>query len=230
LQACEHWPRVHLKYVKPSEPGAEKYLPERRSLSTLRGAAARCKGCDLWRPATQTVFGEGPRHAQLVLVGEQPGDVEDREGKPFVGPAGRLLDEALEAAGLDRDGVYLTNAVKHFKYEPRGKRRLHQRPATREIWACKPWLEAELAVIRPLGVVCLGAVAAQSLFGSGFRVTQQRGQLLDSKLARFVMATVHPASILRAPTPEDRQRERAQFIHDLQTIAGALAKHARRTA
>jgi uracil-DNA glycosylase family protein len=168
------------------------------------------------------VFGEGPRHTELMFVGETPGDVEDREGKPFVGPAGRLLDEALEEAGLDREQAYLTNAVKHFKWEPRGKRRLHKRPSAREIWACRPWLDAELALIKPRALVCLGATAAQALLGRDFRVTRQRGRLLESELARFVLATVHPASILRAATPADRARERAQFIADLRVIARAL--------
>jgi DNA polymerase len=157
-----------------------------------------------------------------MLIGETPGNDEDLTGKPFVGPAGKLLDQALEEAGIDRSRVYLTNAVKHFKWEPRGKRRIHKRPSAGEIWACRPWLEAELAIVKPDALVCLGATAAQALLGRDFRVTQQRGKLLDSKLARYVMATVHPSSILRAPTPADRERERRRFIADLGVITRAL--------
>jgi uracil-DNA glycosylase family protein len=216
--------------ANPAEPGAGQYVPQRRTLTTLRRAVHDCRGCTLWRDATQPVFGEGTRHARLMLVGETPGNDEDLAGKPFVGPAGRLLDEALEEAGLDRKQAYVTNAVKHFKWEPRGKRRLHKRPSAREIWACRPWLEAELAVLKPQALVCLGATAAQALLGRDFRVTRQRGLLLESELAQFVLATVHPASILRAATAPDRIRERARFVADLQVIARAIdSSHNART-
>jgi len=178
---------------------AAPLVPERPSLPKLRSAAAHCRACDLWERGTQTVFGEGGAHAEVVFVGEQPGNDEDLSGRPFVGPAGKLLDRALEAAGIDRTQVYVTNVVKHFKWVPQGKRRIHQKPNSREIAACRPWLDAELAVLKPKVVVCLGATAAQALLGSKFRVSQQRGQLVPSRLAPHVTATVHPSSILRAP-------------------------------
>jgi DNA polymerase len=202
---------------------AADFLPDPLNLTSLREAARGCTACPLHQTATQTVFGVGPRRAELVLVGEQPGDREDLEGRPFVGPAGRLLDEALAEAGIDRGTAYLTNAVKHFKWEPRGKRRIHQKPNAGEIAACRPWLEAELAVVRPTALVCLGATAAQALFGRQFRVTRERGRLLDSALAPLTLATVHPSSILRAPDDESRRRERAAFVADLRVVAEALA-------
>jgi len=201
---------------------AADFLPARRSLSALREAAQDCRGCPLWRTGTQTVFGDGRRTARLLLVGEQPGDREDLEGRPFVGPAGRLLDEALEEARIDRVDAYVTNAVKHFKWEPRGKRRIHQKPSAGEIAACRPWLEAELEVVKPHVLVCLGATASQALLGRGVRVTKDRGRPLESELAAVAFVTVHPSSILRAPDGESRQRERALFVDDLRVAAAAL--------
>jgi len=201
---------------------AADFLPERLSLSALREAAAGCKGCHLWEVGTQTVFGEGARQAAAMFVGEQPGDQEDKAGRPFVGPAGRLFDEALEAAGIDRSTTYVTNAVKHFKWQARGKRRIHQKPNWAEMTACRPWLEAELAVVKPRILVLLGATAAQSLLGRDFRVTQHRGELLDSDLAESVTATVHPSSILRGE-PEEREAALSAFVDDLRVVASALA-------
>jgi DNA polymerase len=178
-----------------------------------------CRGCELWRADTQTVFGEGPEGASVFFVGEQPGDQEDQEGRPFVGPAGRLFDQALEDVGIDRAQVYVTNAVKHFKWQPRGKRRIHQKPTSAEMTACKPWLEAELEVVRPRVLVALGATAGQALFGRQFRVTKQRGEQIDSPLAEYVLATIHPSAILRA---EDRDREYAGFVADLEKVAELL--------
>jgi DNA polymerase len=201
---------------------AADFLPARLSLATLREAARGCTACPLWRTGTQTVFGEGLKRAELVLVGEQPGDREDLEGRPFVGPAGRLLDEALVESGIERDAAYLTNVVKHFKWEPRGKRRIHQKPNREEIGACRPWLDAELAVIKPRVLVCLGATAAQALLGRDVRVTRDRGRPIESELAPIAFATVHPSSILRAPDDESRRRERALFVDDLRVAAQAL--------
>jgi uracil-DNA glycosylase family protein len=201
---------------------AADFLPASRSLAALREASRGCRGCDLYERATQTVFGEGESTADLVLVGEVPGDYEDRQGRPFVGPAGRLLDQALTAAGIDRREVYVTNAVKHFKWIQRGKRRIHQTPNQREIAACRPWLQAELEALRPKAVVALGATAAQSLLGKDFRVTKQRGQVLRSSLAPHVMATVHPSSILRAQDDQQREVQMELFIRDLQRIAPLL--------
>jgi DNA polymerase len=201
---------------------AADYLPDRRSLSSLREAADGCRGCGLYRDATQTVFGDGSTSAEVVLVGEQPGDREDVQGKPFVGPAGRLLDEALADAGIDPKKSYVTNVVKHFKFTRRGKRRIHKKPGAEEIQACLPWLDAELETVKPKALVCLGATAAQALLGRQFRVTQQRGRFLDSHLAPVVMATVHPSSILRAPDEETRREERKRFVADLRKLARKL--------
>jgi uracil-DNA glycosylase len=203
---------------------AAELIPDRPTLPRLREVAGGCKACGLWRSGTQTVFGAGPRRARLMLVGEQPGDQEDRAGKPFVGPAGRILDQALEAAEIPRGDAYVTNAVKHFKWKAgRGKRRLHQRPDAAEVRACRPWLEAELAVVRPRLLVLLGATAAQSLLGPAFRVTRERGRLLDSDLAPLVTATVHPSSILRGE-PEERADAMAALVSDLRGAGQALAR------
>jgi uracil-DNA glycosylase len=201
-----------------TESSAAAYLPERLSLSGLKEAAAGCQACDLWKSGTQTVFGEGAKKSEVMLVGEQPGDSEDREGRPFVGPAGKLLDRALEEAGIDRRLAYVTNVVKHFKWQARGKRRIHQKPNWAEMTACRPWLEAELQVVQPSVLVCLGATAAQALLGRDFRVSRQRGELVDSPLAPHVVATVHPSAILRADE-EDREAEYAAFVADLRTVA-----------
>jgi uracil-DNA glycosylase len=201
---------------------AAGFLPGTLTLPALRDAARGCTACPLWRTGTQTVFGEGLKRARLLLVGEQPGDKEDLEGRPFVGPAGRLLDEALVEAGIDRSDAYVTNAVKHFKWVGRGKRRIHQKPNWSEIAACRPWLDAELAVVRPDVLVCLGATAAQALLGREVRVTRDRGRPLESELAPVALATVHPSSILRAPDEESRRRERALFVADLRVAASAL--------
>jgi uracil-DNA glycosylase family protein len=200
---------------------AADFLPERRSLSALREAAAGCRGCHLWQVGTQTVFGEGAEDAEAMFVGEQPGDQEDRQGRPFVGPAGRVFDEALEAAEIDRSQTYVTNAVKHFKWQARGKRRIHQKPNWAEMTACRPWLEAELEVVQPRVLVLLGATAAQSLLGREFRVTQHRGELLESDLADAVTATVHPSSILRGE-PTEREANFAAFVGDLRVAAKFL--------
>lgn len=205
-----------------SQGSAENLIPEQLTLPGLQKAAADCKACDLWENATQTVFGAGKRSAKVLFIGEQPGNDEDLQGKPFVGPAGRLLDQALEQAGIDRSQTYVTNVVKHFKWEPRGKRRIHKKPNSAEIQACRPWLEAEIATVKPQIIVCLGATAAQTLLGKGFRVTQQRGQLIPSSLANAIIATVHPSSILRAPDERSRHLEMNLFIDDLKVVAAAL--------
>jgi uracil-DNA glycosylase len=207
----------------PEPNDATPFLPQRSSLKALREAAAGCRGCHLWRPATQTVFGEGRKSSRLMLVGEQPGDREDRMGKPFVGPASRELDRGLEAAGIAREDAYLTNVVKHFKFEERGRRRIHQTPKRFEVDACRPWLEEELEVVKPEALVLLGATAAKALLGSSFRVTRHRGELLDSDLAPIVAATVHPSSILRGPDEGTRGEEREAFAEDLRVVAKALA-------
>ncbi len=208
---------------KESKKGTGSARVAGKAFEELRAEAKNCKACDLWKNATQTVFGEGGGAAPKVMfVGEQPGDQEDLSGKPFVGPAGKLLDKALEEAGIDRRKVYVTNAVKHFKWEPRGKRRIHKKPNATEIAACRRWLDAELALIRPKVIVCLGATAAQALFGKDFRVTQHRGERLQSPLAPVVMATVHPSSILRAPDDETRHEEMRRFIEDLRKVTQAL--------
>jgi DNA polymerase len=202
---------------------AAPLIPPKPTLPTLREAAKNCRACDLWKRGTQTVFGEGARRAPVLLVGEQPGNDEDLAGRPFVGPAGKLLDRALEEAGIDRGEAYLTNVVKHFKWEPRGKRRIHAKPDVVEISACLPWLRAEIDVVKPRALVCLGSTAAQALLGREFRVTKQRGQFVPSPLAPLVTATVHPSSILRAPDERARRAERARFVEDLKKVAKALA-------
>jgi uracil-DNA glycosylase family protein len=202
------------------------------SLAMLRHKAQDCKACDLWKKATQTVFGEGPRKASIMFVGEQPGDQEDRAGHPFAGPAGKLLDEALQQAGINRTEVYVTNVVKHFKWSPaaRGKRRIHRKPRSSEIQACRPWLDAEIKMVKPQVLVCLGATAAQVLLGRSFSVTRQRGEIVESTLAPKVMATVHPSSILRAPDDAARQSQMQAFVTDLKKVAGLLKKDSNRAA
>jgi len=210
--------------TRRKSPGsAEDLIPDKPTIPSLQEAAADCRACDLWERGTQTVFGEGRRRAKVMLIGEQPGNEEDLQGKPFVGPAGRLLDEALEQAGIDRRQTYVTNIVKHFKWEARGKRRIHKKPNSTEIEACRPWLEAEIATVKPAVIVCLGATAAQALLGKQFRVTRQRGEFIPSPLAQFVMATVHPSSILRAPDERTRHQEMHRFIEDLERIAHVLS-------
>jgi DNA polymerase len=199
-------------------------IPEHPTLEALREAAAHCRACDLYKTATQTVFGEGAAHAQVMFVGEQPGDREDIEGKPFVGPAGRVLDEALEEVGIERRHVYITNAVKHFKWKPQGKRRLHQKPNSAEINACRPWLDAEIALVKPQILVLLGATAAQALLGRDFRVSLQRGQFIERPGLPLTMATVHPSSILRAPDEETRELEMRAFVQDLKRLAQRLSR------
>jgi uracil-DNA glycosylase family protein len=206
-----------------SEPNdATPFLPEKRTLPALREAAAGCRGCHLWRNATQTVFGEGLKKARVVLVGEQPGDREDRAGKPFVGPAGRELDRGLAAAGIDRSEAYVTNVVKHFKFEERGTRRIHKTPKRFEIQACLPWLEEELKLLSPVAVVLLGATAGKAILGSSFKVTQARGRPIDSDLAPLVTATIHPSAILRGPDDATRAAEREAFAADLRLVSDAL--------
>lgn len=227
--------RLAKNTAKPSPPAtkrsAAEFLPRdpaaRHDLRALRKAAAHCQGCPLFEHATQTVFGEGGAHAKLILVGEQPGDREDIEGKPFVGPAGLLLDQCLEEAEIDRSEVYVTNAVKHFKWEPRGKRRIHKKPSLREVAACRPWLDAEMEIVEPELIVCLGATAAQSLLGASFRVTQNRGKILTVEGRPPILATVHPSSILRAPDEEARKNARAEFVSDLREAAAFLRSHRR---
>ena len=207
---------------KEPSPTARPLVPEHPTIPKLTAASAGCRACPLWKNGTQTVFGSGSPDAKVVLIGEQPGNDEDLAGKPFVGPAGRLLDTALEEAGIDRGNVYVTNVVKHFKWEPRGKKRIHKKPNAREIAACRPWLDAELAVLKPEVVVCLGATAAQALLGRDFRVSQQHGRFVQSPMARHVIATVHPASILRAPDPEARKMAHRQFVEDLKKAAKVI--------
>jgi len=204
--------------------GAADLIPDRPTVEKVRAAAKDCQACDLWRHATQTVFGEGARNAQLMLVGEQPGNDEDVTGHPFVGPAGKLLDRALGDAGIDRGEVYVTNVVKHFKWEPRGKRRLHKKPSAAEVAACRPWLDTEIALVKPRAIVCLGATAAQALLGRTFKVTAHRGEFIASPLAPLVLATVHPSSILRAPDDVARRREMEQFTRDLLVVGKALRR------
>jgi DNA polymerase len=209
---------------EPPEAGAEPFVPETRSVGTLRKAVQSCRGGELYNHATQAVLGEGPRDAALILVGEVPGDAEDRAGHPFVGPAGKLLDKALAEAGIDRSRVYVTNAVKHFKFTPRGKKRIHSKPSAREIKACRPWLHAEIEAIRPRMVIALGATAAQSLFGPTFRVTQQRGKPFKTAWTEWAMATVHPSSLLRMPERQDRNAAWKAFVDDLAVAAQQLRR------
>ena len=206
------------EFARPVQP------PDTTSWSAVREAAKDCEACHLYKRATQTVFGEGPKNAFIMLVGEQPGDYEDVSGRPFGGPAGKIMDQALEEAGIDRSQVYVTNAVKHFKWEPRGKRRIHQKPNSREIAACRPWLEAEVRIVKPKLVVAMGATAAQTIFGPTFRVTRERGKLLSSKLAPRVLATVHPSSLLRQPDEASRQCEYKLFVTDLRTALRAASE------
>ena len=203
-------------------PPVPDLIPDRPTLKTVRQAADSCRACDLYKRGTQTVFGEGPRRAEVMMVGEQPGDAEDIAGHPFVGPAGQLLDRALDAAGIDRGLVYVTNVVKHFKWEPRGKRRIHAKPNSAEITACRPWLETEIALIKPRILVCLGATAAQALLGRDFKVSRERGRFVPSDLAPLVTATVHPSSILRARDDDTRRMEMKRFVADLARVAGKI--------
>jgi uracil-DNA glycosylase len=203
-------------------PPVSDLIPQKPTIDTLRSAARDCQACDLYKRGTQTVFGEGPRRAEIMMVGEQPGDAEDVAGHPFVGPAGKLLDRALEEAGIDRRLVYVTNVVKHFKWEPRGKRRIHAKPNGAEIAACRPWLETEILLVKPRVLVCLGATAAQALLGRTFKVSQQRGTFVPSPLAPRVTATVHPSSILRAPDDDSRREEMRRFVMDLKRVAAEL--------
>jgi uracil-DNA glycosylase family protein len=207
--------------AKKQKLAAER-IPDRPTLLSVRDAARDCRACDLWKLGTQTVFGEGARRAEIMLVGEQPGDQEDLSGHPFVGPAGKMLDRALAEAGIDRGTVYVTNVVKHFKWEPRGKRRIHKKPTSAEITACRPWLETEIQLVKPRALVCLGATAAQALLGASFKVTAHRGEFIASLLAPLVLATVHPSSLLRAPDDETRRQETARFIEDLRTVVKRL--------
>jgi len=206
----------------PEDP-AQKKIPSTPTLPGLAKISKDCKACDLWKRGTQTVFGEGEPNSKVMFIGEVPGDQEDRAGKPFVGPAGNLLDKALIEAGIDRSKVYVTNAVKHFNWEPRGKRRIHKKPNAAEIAACRPWLDAEIARLRPKVIVCLGATAAQALLGKTFRVTQHRGEFIESALAPYVAATVHPSSILRAPDDATRHEEMKRFVMDLKKIAKVIS-------
>ena len=211
-------PQENEEFARPARP------PDTTSWSAVSEAAKDCEACHLYTRATQTVFGEGPKSAVMMLVGEQPGDYEDVAGKPFVGPAGKIMDQALEEAGIDRSRVYVTNAVKHFKWEPRGKRRIHQKPNSREIAACRPWLEAELRIVKPKLVVAMGATAARTIFGPSFRVTRERGKVLSSKLAPRVLATVHPSSLLRQPDEASREREYKHFVSDLRAAVRAVGE------
>jgi len=209
--------------AKRPPTSAADFVPPRPTLKSAKEASKACRGCELWKLGTQTVFGEGPRHAPLMLIGEQPGDAEDLSGHPFVGPAGKLLDRALADAGIDRTMVYVTNAVKHFKWEPRGKRRIHKKPRASEIAACRPWLDTEIALVKPRVIVCLGATAAQALLGPQFKVTAHRGAVVPSPLPARVLATVHPSSILRAPDDEARREELRRFTDDLRAAGRALS-------
>jgi uracil-DNA glycosylase family protein len=211
-----------LNQHKGTAVSALEFLPARISMKSLREAAQKCQGCPLFQNATQTVFGQGRRSARVFLVGEQPGHDEDLQGQPFVGPAGRLLDQALELAGLERADAYVTNVVKHFKWVPKGKRRMHKTPSAREIAACLPWLEKEIELIKPEVLVCLGATAAKTLLGRDFRVSLQRGLVMPSPFATHAVATVHPSAILRQPTSQDRHREMERFVADLKVVAGLL--------
>ena len=206
---------------------AAPFLPSRVTLTTLESAVQKCEGCDLYLHATRAVFGEGPRHAEIVMIGEQPGDEEDRRGHPFVGPAGRMLDRALEEAEIDRSTVYLTNAVKHFKFEERGKRRIHKKPRASEIHACEPWLEAELSLVKPSILVCLGVTAAFSIFGGQYKLTKERGKFVAHPWAPYATSTIHPSAILRSRDEQSRHEEYARFLEDLRGVqkqAKALKK------
>ena len=203
---------------------AAPLIPPRPTLNKLKVAAAGCQACDLWKTGTQTVFGEGETSSTVMFVGEQPGNAEDLKGRPFVGPAGGLLDKALDEAGIDRTKVYVTNVVKHFKWEPRGKKRIHKKPNAAEITACRPWLQAEIDLIKPRVIICLGSTAAQAIIGPKFKVSTQRATFVESPLAPFVTATVHPSSILRAPSDDRRHEEMTRFIDDLKKIATATAQ------
>jgi DNA polymerase len=216
-----HW---SASMVNPeANTSAVYFFPSRKTLPALRKAAAGCRACELWKIGTQTVFGEGKTGARIVLIGEQPGDEEDQQGEPFVGPAGRLLDDALAEAGIDRAATYVTNVVKHFKWQPRGKRRIHQKPNSIEVNACLPWLTAEIAVAKPQVIVCLGATAAKAILGKSFRVLKQRGQFVESPLAPYVCATVHPSSILRTPDEAARRGARRHFVDDLRRAGKVLS-------
>jgi len=220
VQSCQI--KQNLVSHRKSQESARELIATKATLSSLQEASSDCKACDLWENATQTVFGEGGRRARVFFVGEQPGNEEDIKGRPFIGPAGRLFDQALEAAGIDRTETYVTNVVKHFRWEPRGKRRIHKKPNSAQIEACRPWLEAELAVVKPRIIVCLGATASQSLLGKDFRVTERRGEFIDSPLAPKVIATLHPSSILRAPE-QSRRSEFERFVEDLKRVSRVLA-------
>ena len=218
------WPPVCfcIDMTSSKSLGAAKYVPQRATLPQLREAAQKCKGCELYRNATQAVLGEGPSHARILMVGEQPGDKEDLAGKPFVGPAGALLDRALADAGIDRSDVYITNAVKHFKFEERGKRRIHKKPSETEVVACRPWLDAELALLHPEIVVCLGATAARALIGKQHRVLRDRGQFVAHPMVKNITATVHPSAILRSPDPDERRAAYDNFVKDLKAVRQKL--------
>jgi uracil-DNA glycosylase len=220
-------PRRSASQVEAVAPHLNPYVPASRDLEVLRAKAAVCQGCDLYKNATQTVFGEGPATARVILVGEQPGDREDLAGRPFVGPAGRLLDDVLELAGVPRDETYVTNAVKHFKFEPRGKRRMHQRPNAQEIRVCKEWLFAEMESLKPEVIVCLGATAAQAFMGSSFRITQHRGEVMTSTWARVWMATHHPAAVLRMPDEAARHAAKQELLSDLRRVSEHLGNKRR---
>ena len=215
-------PRGHGRRANENAGTAAPLIPPRSTIAKLQEAARGCRACPLWKTGKQTVFGEGSRHAKVVFIGEQPGNDEDLAGKPFVGPAGKLLDKALGEAGIDRGEVYVTNVVKHFKWEPKGKRRIHKKPNAREIAACRPWLDAELDLLKPKIVVCLGATAAQALLGRDFKVTRQRGKIIETSFSKRTVATVHPSSILRAPDEQTRHEAYAQFVADLRKIAKVI--------
>jgi DNA polymerase len=208
--------------AREASVSAADFIPDDADLAILQQEVQQCRGCDLYRNATQAVFGEGRRTASVVFIGEQPGDEEDRTGRPFVGPAGRLLDRALQDAGIDRSAVYVTNAVKHFKFEERGKRRIHKKPNASEIRACRPWLEAEIELIRPEIIVCLGATAAQTVFGSDYRLTRERGNFMQHRWAAHATSTIHPSAILRAPDAEQRALEYARFVDDLKKVRALI--------